>query len=179
MSRRARHPAGLADTAAWSGAAPALDRPDVPPGPASHSSESPSAVGALGLEVSLRGFLQDQRIEREIRHGSLQPGILSLQFLEAFGLIDLEPTVLIAPAVIRLFGDADRSTRLSNRLSFAQRDLDFPQLGEDLFDGVTETSHTALPGEIKDDWHLLSPFRKTVCFERSWGLNHTARPTRP
>jgi hypothetical protein len=33
---------------------------------------------------------------------------------------------------------------LGHRLPFAQRDLGFPQLGEDLFDGVTETSHTAL-----------------------------------
>ncbi len=112
---RARHPAGLAETAASSGAAPPLERPDVPPGTASHSSASPSAVGALGLDVSLRGFLQDHLIEREIRHGSLHPGILWLQFLEAFGLIDLQPTVLIAPAVLRLFGDAERLTRLGHR----------------------------------------------------------------
>jgi hypothetical protein len=50
-------------------------------------------------------------------------------------LIDLQPTVLMAPAVIRVFDDAERSTRLGHRLPFAQRDLGFPQLGEDLFDG--------------------------------------------
>ena len=55
----------------------------------------------------LGGFLQNQNqlVEGQVGHGTFQLAILALQFLEPFHLIDLETAVLIAPAIVGMFGD--------------------------------------------------------------------------
>lgn len=100
-----QHPGAGAYSIASSGVDPGLDRHVVLPGQASRSSAPPSAVGALGLAVSLRGFFQDQLIDGQIRHGSLQAAVFPFQFLEAFGLIDLQAAALIAPPIVGLLSD--------------------------------------------------------------------------
>jgi hypothetical protein len=54
------------------------------------SNDGPSAADALGLEVSLGSFLQNQFVQSQIGHGTFQPAILTLQLLEPFLLIDLQ-----------------------------------------------------------------------------------------
>jgi protein involved in polysaccharide export with SLBB domain len=94
--------------------------PGVRQGPASRSSAPRSAVGALGLEVSLGSFSQNQFINREFSHRAFQPAVLALQFLEALRLIDLEPAVFVAPAIIGLFGNAESTADLRHGLSLPQ-----------------------------------------------------------
>ena len=67
-----------------------------------------------------------------------------VQFFEAFDLINCQPAIVVLPAVLRLFGDAQRSASWGDSLSLAQGDLGFTQRGENLVDGVTETWQTTL-----------------------------------
>src|SRR6267378_6889670 len=55
--------------------------------------------GARDLKVALGGLLQDQLVQGQLRHRPLKPRVLSFQFLESLGLIELQPAVLAAPAV--------------------------------------------------------------------------------
>jgi len=59
-------------------------------------------------------------------------------------LIHLEAAVLVALAMIGLFGDADRTADVCHGLSLSQDNFSFTQFGEDLFNGVPETWRTAL-----------------------------------
>jgi hypothetical protein len=45
---------------------------------------------------------------------------------------------------VALFGGTDRTADVSHGLSLTQGDFGVTQFGEDLFDGVTKTWHTAL-----------------------------------
>ncbi len=71
--------------------------------------------------AGLRSFpgrpLQDQLVEREIRNRLAQPLVLGLQLLHPAHLVGLQPTELLAPAVIRDLGHADRPDRVSHALS--------------------------------------------------------------
>jgi hypothetical protein len=60
-------------------------------------------------------------------------------------LIHLEAAVLVAPAIVGLFGDADRTADVRHGLFHSQGNFSFTQFGKDLFNGVPETWwHTAL-----------------------------------
>ena len=59
-------------------------------------------------------------------------------------LIELQAAVLIAPAIVRLFGDVELPADLDDGLPPAQGDLGLPQLRDDLFDGVFDAWHLAL-----------------------------------
>ena len=68
-----------------------------------------------GLEVSPCGFLQDQLVERQVRHRSAQPGILFLQLFHPSGKVHLQAAVFFTPAIITLFGNTDPSAGISIR----------------------------------------------------------------
>ena len=59
-------------------------------------------------------------------------------------LIHPEAAVFVAPAIVGLTGDTECTVEVSHGLSLAQRNFGFTQFGEDLFDSMTETWHTAL-----------------------------------
>ncbi len=69
---------------------------------------------------------------------------LLLQTLQPLRLVHLQPAVLPLPVIVGLFGDTQAPTDLGYGLSFTQHYFHFPQLGKNLFDGVTETWQMAL-----------------------------------
>ena len=97
-----------------------------------------------GLEVSLGGVLQKHLIERAVRDRALPPGLLSCECFQPCGWRDVEPAVLVAPSVGRVFGEPQGAAALSDGLSLAQRPRSFTQCGEDLFDDVTKPWQNAL-----------------------------------
>src|SRR5262249_10170700 len=56
---------------------------------------------ARGLEVSPSSLLQNELIQRQIGNHLAQPAVLELKVLQALHLLDLQPTELLAPAIIR------------------------------------------------------------------------------
>jgi hypothetical protein len=67
----------------------------VPAGRVQHT-----CVDEKGLEVSLCCLLEDLLVQREVSHGSLQPGVLLFKLLEPSHLVDVETAVLLAPGVV-------------------------------------------------------------------------------
>ena len=53
------------------------------------------------------GLLQDQLIQRQVRHGATKPGVLSLELLQPLHLTALQPAKLPALTVIRHLGHAN------------------------------------------------------------------------
>lgn len=105
--------------------------------PTSSSRVARRPVYASGSEFSLGDFLENLIVDGEISHGSLESSIFSFEFLEAFGLVDPHPTVLLAPAVERLFGDAECLDHLGNGLTLSLQDFGFTQLADDGFAAVS------------------------------------------
>ena len=66
-------------------------------------------IGAPASEVSRRDLLEDRVAQGLIRHQPLQPGVLSLQLLQALGLVHPQAAVLTPSAVVRGLGDAEPS----------------------------------------------------------------------
>jgi hypothetical protein len=67
-----------------------------------------------GSVFSLGNRLENQPIDRQIRHGSLEPVVLNFKCLELFGLVDLHPAIGLAPAVVGLLGDTQLPAGLCN-----------------------------------------------------------------
>ncbi len=80
-----------------------------------------------GLEASLGGFLQNQRIQGEVGDRTFQARELTFQLLKPLDLLDFQAAVLIAPTVGRLFDDPQRATDLHDGLAFAQGHFRFCQ----------------------------------------------------
>src|SRR6188508_1468823 len=74
-----------------------------------------SGDGGRGSEVSRGSLFQDQLLQRQLRHSLAQPVVLFLKLLEAFHLVALQATKLLAPPVIRELRHADRTNRFANR----------------------------------------------------------------
>src|SRR5215813_15355148 len=62
---------------------------------------------ARGLEVSPSSLLQNELFQRQIGNRPAQPAIRELKVLQALHLLDLQPTELLAPAIIRHLAHAD------------------------------------------------------------------------
>ena len=60
-----------------------------------------------------------------------QPCVLLLRFLHPPGLIHLQATIFLAPAVVALFGDTDPQAGISNRSTLRQHDPRFTRLADD------------------------------------------------
>src|SRR5271156_2006776 len=80
-----------------------------------------------GPYISLRDVLQHQVVQTQVRNQTLQLGVLLLKLLQPLRLVHLQPTVLLAPAEVRLLHDPSFLTRQSRRLAVRDRDLDLPQ----------------------------------------------------
>ena len=108
-----------------------------------HATDSAFRKAQHRTAVSLGGFFQDHLIEREVRDRVRQPGMLPFEFFQPFGLGNFEPTVLVAPSVVRVFGDPPCAAGLSDGLSLAQHHLSFTQFSEGRFNGVTGVTKVA------------------------------------
>ena len=103
-------------------------------------------LGARGSEVSLGRFLQDQLVQCQVRHCSLQAPVLALELLQAPCLAHLHPAVLPPPPVVRLLGDAELPAHQLHGFAAGQTDLCLPQCSDDLLRSVSLPSHQ---GECK------------------------------
>ena len=74
----------------------------------------------LGSEVSRGGFLQDQLLQREIRHRSSKTQVLGLEILQPLDLVALQAAVLLSPPVVRDLGHLDRAHRLRRPVCLAR-----------------------------------------------------------
>jgi len=101
-------------------------------------------VGAAGLELSRGHLLENRVVECLVGHQTLQPRVLSLEFLEPLSLIEAQPAVLPAPAVVRLLADAKLLADQWRADATPEFDLRLAQLRDNLFGAV------ALP------WHRSS-----------------------
>src|SRR3569833_456809 len=95
-----------------------------------------------GSEVSRGSLFQDQLLQRQVRHSLAQPVVLFLKLLEAFHLVALQATKLLAPPVIRELRHADRTNRFANRSPLRQQNIDLTQLRDDLFRLVLLLGHS-------------------------------------
>ncbi len=89
-----------------------------------------------GSVFSPSDLLENQFVDREISNGSLQPGVLRLQFFQPPGLIDFHPPVDLAPAIVGLVADADLLAGRADGFPLAQQNVGFAELGNDLFGAV-------------------------------------------
>ena len=83
-------------------------------------------------------------VQGQFRNQLLQSLVFLLQVLEAPGLLQSQPTVLPAPAVVALLTDSGLADRLSDRLALAGQYLDLLQPGDDLFRGECLCWHVRL-----------------------------------
>src|SRR5579864_341212 len=100
-----------------------------------------SVASGPGSGVSPDGLLQDLLVESQIGHGLFEPAILFLQVLEALHVVGLHAAVLMAPAKVRLLGNAQLLTHVGHGGSTAQLDLGLTQLANNLFRRMTLPLH--------------------------------------
>jgi len=112
----------------------------VPAGRVQHT-----CVDEKGLEVSLCCLFEDLLVQREVSHGSLQPGVLLLELLEPSHLIDVETAVLLAPGVVGVLTDVDVPNCLCNAAAFGDGNFNLSKLVQDLLRTVTFSWHFCLP----------------------------------
>src|SRR5262249_49765801 len=100
---------------------------------------------ARGLEVSPSSLLQNQLIQRQIRNRLAQPAVLELKVLQPLHLLDLQPTELLAPPIIRHLAHADLADCVHHVLALRDQNIYLPQLGDDLFRLVSLPCHCSPP----------------------------------
>jgi hypothetical protein len=71
--------------------------------------------------------------------------VLLLHLFEALGLIDLLAAIILTQAIVLLPGDTDLTNSHLCMLAIAQQDLNFTQLGNDLFRLATLFPHMVSP----------------------------------
>ena len=135
---------------------PALGRAWLPEHPARSPLRRPELLtythhttsAALGAQkFSLGRFLQDQLVQCQVRHCSLQAPVLALELLQAPCLAHLHPAVLPPPPVVRLLGDAELPAHQLHGFAAGQTDLCLPQCSDDLLRSVSLPSHPHLLAE--------------------------------
>ena len=118
------------------GKCPAPGRCGVPNTGVDSAPVGPLRAGTPGSEFSLGNLLEDDLVDGQFRHGLLKPGILCLEFLQAFRLINLQTTVALAPAVVRPVGYPDLLAGVGDAPTLPEQDIRLTQLVDDLLRGV-------------------------------------------
>ena len=103
------------------------------------------AGGAKGSVLSLDNLLQDQRIERKIRHRLPEPLVLLLEILQAPRVADLLAAILSAPAVVALLRYAQRPADAADLLSLRKPNFGLSQHPDNLFWRVSLPCHSSAP----------------------------------
>jgi hypothetical protein len=99
------------------------------------SRDPPLVAAALGSECSLGDFLEDDLIDRQLRHGLLQPRVLRLELPHPLGLVDPQTTVGRALPKIRLVRHPELLAGIATRLALADQHIDLTQLVNDRLGG--------------------------------------------
>lgn len=73
--------------------------------PVSGTHPGSPADAEAGSEVSLRHLLENRDIQGLVGHDLLEPGIFTLELLQAFRLVHAEAAIFTAPAVVGLLTD--------------------------------------------------------------------------
>ncbi len=98
-----------------------------------------------GLRPRFGWSLQDQLLQRQVRHRPAQAAVLLLEQLQTTHLVQLQPAMPGPPAVVRRLRHPDRSDGLSHRPALADQNLDLPKLGHDLPRLVMPARHPTPP----------------------------------
>src|SRR5262249_19511868 len=93
----------------------------------------------------------------ELCHQALELEVLPLKLLQPLGLIEPQPAVLLAPAIIRLLCDPGLAAGLRRGLATGHRHFDLPQEADDLFRLVLLGRHTSGP-PARDPYYLRFPW---------------------
>jgi len=94
-----------------------------------------------GLSSSLGDFLQDDLIDRQIRHRALESTVLRFELPQPLRLIDPQASVALTPAKVRLLRHPDLLGHLTNRLPLADQHIGLPKLMDDLLSRVSLLRH--------------------------------------
>jgi len=86
----------------------------------------------FGVRSFLRDLLEHVDVEGLVGHQLLQPGVLGLQFLEAFGVAGLHAAVLGHPAMPGRLGDLQMPAHLGKLLTGAEEPVALGELANDL-----------------------------------------------
>src|SRR5262249_3404943 len=138
---------------------------------------------ARGLVVSPGGLLQDQLVQRQIRHRTAKPIVLRLEILQPLDLVALQAAELLPPAVVSHLAHPDRADRFRYALTLRGQNINLPQLGDDLFRLVAPPWHSGPPCEQNHSsgWTTSagvdqSPQRRSALTR---GAKTARRPLRP
>lgn len=93
-----------------------------------------------GLEVSPRGFCQEELVQSEVGHRTSLPLVLFLQCLQAGKLRPLHSTIKFPPPVKCLPRDTDLANSLGNRRTLTLQYFNLPKLRYNLFGLLTFSS---------------------------------------
>lgn len=94
-----------------------------------------------GSEVSLGDLRQDQLVQGQVRDRLTRPFIFFLKALEFFQLVGTHPTILLAPTVVDLLGNANLPDGIDPQHPLTDKDFNLPQLRDNFFWLVTFRSH--------------------------------------
>ena len=76
---------------------------------------------------------QNQLVQRQVQDSTAKPLVLLLLFLQAFQLIGLHASIVLAPAIERHFAHANLADRVRDRAALAMQDVNLTQLRDDRF----------------------------------------------
>jgi hypothetical protein len=79
--------------------------------------------------------LYNDFVDRQLGDRLLQPGVFCLPFLQALGLVDLQPAAGLAPAGLGLLGHPDLLAGLG------EQDIDLAELADDLLRRIPFLRH--------------------------------------
>jgi hypothetical protein len=100
---------------------------------------------ARGSVASPEGLLQNELVERQIRHCPAKPGIPCVKILQPLHVLGLRPSKLLAPAIVRNLGYADLADRINNALTLRDQHIDLPQPRDNLLRLVRLLRHIDPP----------------------------------
>ena len=142
------HPPDASGIAGCCVVAPERGTPDAPRlflAPNGYARRIPCVGDVQGLPVSLGSLLENLHIESLLGDHLLQPCVLFLQSLQLLGHLRLHATVLLSPAIIRLFGDFQQLAGLGHLLALTEFNIGFTKFGNDLIHCVTFLRHSESP----------------------------------
>jgi hypothetical protein len=126
-----------------------------------------------GLRSFPRRYLQDQLVQAQLPHQTLQLRVLLLKFLQPPRLVHLQPTEFLSPAVLSLLRDAALSTGCRRGLAVRNYHFNLPKQAHDLLrrmllsSCIPGSSHTSLSHshryKIRRALHYLPVYHLTAC----------------
>jgi hypothetical protein len=100
-------------------------------------------VAAVLVQIADQGLSSSESLSHYVDslQGVRSPGVLSLEILQSFGLVDPHATVFLALAVKDFLSHAELLHCLGDGLALSLRDFGFAQFAEDRFGGVSFSGH--------------------------------------